>query len=81
MSRSNTAQVRLNDREKEYVSELANRFRVSQSEAIRIVLFDSRFLYSEDVSFGDVNMPADKVLSEEDVVSTDHEPIGRVTGN
>ena len=81
MSRSNTAQVRLNDREKEYVSELANRFGVSQSEAIRIVLFDSRFLYSEDVSFGDVNMPADKVLSEEDVDSTEQESIDRVTGN
>lgn len=81
MSRSNTAQVRLNDREKEYVSELADRFGVSQSEAIRIVLFDSRFLYSEDVSFGDVNMPADKVLSEEDVDSTEQESIDRVSGN
>lgn len=81
MSRSNTAQVRLNDREKEYVSELADRFGVSQSEAIRIVLFDSRFLYSEDVSFGDVNMPADKVLSEEDVDSTEQESIDRISGN
>lgn len=81
MSRSNTAQVRLNDREKEYVSELADRFGVSQSEAIRIVLFDSRFLYSEDVSFGDVNMPADKVLSEEDVDSTEQESIDRISDN
>lgn len=79
MSRSNTAQVRLNDREKEYLGELADRFNVSESEALRIVLFDSRFLYSDSVDFGDVNVPTEKVLDENDVNSTESDSLDRVS--
>jgi len=79
MSRDNIVQTRLNEKESNYLSELAERFGVSESEAIRIVLFDSRFLYSEDVSFGEINVPKNKVINEKDSETTNREAADRIT--
>lgn len=80
MGRDNTVQFRANDREEEYLEELAGKFGVSRSEAIRIVLFDSRFLYSENVDFGDINVPAEDLLDEEDTDTTAEEALERIVG-
>lgn len=80
MGRDNTVQFRANDREEEYLEELAGKFGVSTSEAIRIVLFDSRFLYSENVDFGDINVPAEDLLDEDDTDTTAEEALERIVG-
>lgn len=80
MGRDNTVQFRTNDREEEYLDDLADKFDVSRSEAIRIVLFDSRFLYSENVDFGDINVPAEDLLDEDDTDTTAEEALERIVG-
>jgi len=77
-SRDNVLQARLNDREDRYLEKLADQFGVSRSEAIRIILYDSRFLYSDGVSFGDVNVKPDDLIREEDSVTSGEEALHRI---
>ncbi|EGQ44241.1 MAG: copG family ribbon-helix-helix protein [Candidatus Nanosalina sp. J07AB43] len=77
-SRDNVVQARLNDRENEYLEKLADEFGVSKSEAIRIVLYDSRFLYSDGVSFGDVNVEPQDLVRDEDSTTTGREAVKRI---
>lgn len=77
-SRDNILQARLNDREDEYLETLAEEFGVSKSEAIRMVLYDSRFLYSEGVSFGDVNVDPSDLIRDGDSATTGREAVKRI---
>ena len=78
MSRDNVIQVRVNDREDSYVEELSDRLDVSKSEALRIIIFDSRFFYSDQVSFGDINIPKEYLVDEEDSETSIEEAAQRI---
>jgi len=78
MSRDKTVQARLNKREHDYLKKLSDRLDVSMSEAIRIIIFDSRFLYSEGVDFGDINISSEDLVPEEDSPTTGNESVERV---
>ena len=80
MSRDNVVQARLNDKEDDYLEELSNELGVSKSEAIRVVLYDSRFLYSDGVDFGDVGIEPDKLIYEEYSPTSGKEALERVFG-
>jgi hypothetical protein len=45
---------------------------------MRIILFDSRFLYSEGVDFGEVEIPPDDLLEEEQTSTTGKEAVKRI---
>jgi hypothetical protein len=77
-SRNQILQARLNDRENNYLEKLADEFDVSRSEAIRIVLYDSRFLYSEGVDFGDVNISPEELIDDESSITTGKEAVKRI---
>lgn len=77
-SRNEILQARLNERENEYLEKLADEFGVSKSEAIRIVLYDSRFLYSEGVKFGDVNISPQNLIDDDNSVTTGEEAVERI---
>ena len=81
MARENLVQARLNDREYEYLNELCEQFDASESEVIRLMLFDSRFLYSDEVSFGDINIEAEKLISESDSTTNGADAVERVAGS
>jgi hypothetical protein len=78
MSRDNVLQARLNDREDNYLETLADEFGVSKSEAVRMVLYDSRFLYSDGVSFGDVNVDPADLIRDEESITTGREAVERI---
>lgn len=77
-TRDNVLQARLNDREDNYLEALAEDLGVSKSEAIRIVLYDSRFLYSDGVSFGDVNVDPSDLIRDEDSITSGREAVKRI---
>lgn len=77
-SRDYMLQARLNERENNYLERLADEFGVSKSEAIRMVLYDSRFLYSDGVSFGDVNVDPSDLIRDGDSVTTGEEAVQRI---
>lgn len=78
-ARENSLSVRLNDYEMEYIEELQDRLGgVSKSEVIRILLFDSRFLYSEKVDLGDINVPVEDLIDDEDADTTIKEALSRI---
>lgn len=77
-SRDYMLQARLNERENDYLETLADEFGVSKSEAIRMVLYDSRFLYSDGVSFGDVNVDPSDLIRDDDSVTTGEEAVQRI---
>ena len=81
MARENLVQARLNEREYEYLTELCEQFDASESEVIRLMLFDSRFLYSDEVSFGDINIEANKLISESDSTTNEADAVERVAGS
>lgn len=78
MAREHNVQVRLNDREQQYLEELSNQLGVSESEAVRTVLYDSRFLYSEFVKFEDILISSEKLIPEEESNTTGAESVERV---
>ena len=78
MSRDNIVQARLNEREDMYLEELAEQLCVSKSEAIRVVLYDSRFLYSSGVDFGNVDVEPDKLIEESSSPTTGEASIRRI---
>ena len=78
MSRDNVLQARLNEREDEYLQELAEQLDVSKSEAIRVVLYDSRFLYSSGVDFGDVDIEPEKLIDESSSPTTGDASVSRI---
>ena len=78
MSRDNVLQARLNDRENNYLETLADEFGVSKSEAVRMVLYDSRFLYSDGVSFGDVNVDPADLIRDDESITTGREAVERI---
>lgn len=63
-SRDEVITFKVNEREKEYAESLAEKMGVNVSEAMRILLFDSRYLYSENVDFSEVNVPAEEIVDE-----------------
>lgn len=69
-SRDNIISFKVNEHEKIYAEKLAEKLDVSVSEAMRILLFDSRFLYSDDIDFTDINVPAEYVFSESNSSTT-----------
>ena len=77
-TRNKMLQARLNEREDNYLEQLAEDFGVSKSEAVRIVLYDSRFLYSDGVSFGDVNVDPSDLIRDEDSITTGREAVKRI---
>lgn len=77
-ARNEVLQARLNQREDEYLEKLSEEFDVSKSEAIRIVLYDSRFLYSEGVDFGDVNVSPENLIDDGNSVTTGEEAVKRI---
>jgi hypothetical protein len=77
-ARTELLQARLNEREDKYLEKLAEEFDVSKSEAIRIVLYDSRFLYSEGVDFGDVNVSPQDLIDDGNSVTTGEEAVKRI---
>jgi len=78
MSRDDVISFKVNEHEKEYAEKLADKLGVSVSEAMRIILFDSRFLYSEGVDFGEVEIPPDDLLEEEQTSTTGKEAVKRI---
>jgi predicted RecB family endonuclease len=78
MSRDDIISFKVNKHEKEYAEKLADKLGVSVSEAMRIILFDSRFLYSEGVDFGEVEIPPDDLLEEEQTSTTGKEAVKRI---
>jgi predicted RecB family endonuclease len=78
MSRDDIISFKVNEHEKEYAEKLADKLGVSVSEAMRIILFDSRFLYSEGVDFGEVEIPPDDLLEEEQTSTTGKEAVKRI---
>jgi predicted RecB family endonuclease len=78
MSRDDVISFKVNQHEKEYAEKLADKLGVSVSEAMRIILFDSRFLYSEGVDFGEVEIPPDDLLEEEQTSTTGKEAVKRI---
>jgi len=77
-SRDNILQVRVNDREKEYVEELSEQLGVSESEVVRVVLYDSRFLYSSGVSFGEIDISPNDLIPSEYSVTDGKESVERI---
>jgi hypothetical protein len=78
MSRDDVISFKVNEHEKKYAEKLADKLGVSVSEAMRIILFDSRFLYSEGVEFGEVEIPPDDLIDEEDTSTTGKEAVERI---
>lgn len=76
--REHTIAFKVNKREKEYAESLCDKMGVNMSEAMRILLFDSRFLYSEDVDLSEINVPAEDIIGEEETETTIEEALKRV---
>jgi len=77
-SRDNIVQVRINDREDRYLEELCDRLGVSKSEAVRVVLYDSRFLYSSGVDFGEIDISPKLLIPSEDSPTDGESSVERV---
>lgn len=78
MSRDNTVQARLTDNEYSYLEQLAEEMEVSHSEAIRVLLYDSRFLYAEGVDFGGVDIDAEELIEGEDSATNGEDAVERI---
>jgi len=78
MSRDNMLQARLSDKEYEYLEALADEMGVSNSEAIRTLLYDSRFLYSDGVDFGEIGIDPTKLIDEDESPTTGRDAVRRI---
>lgn len=81
MARKESITFKVNEKELEYAENLADDLGVSISEAMRILLFDSRFLYSDRVDFTDINIPKDELIDEKDSGTNETESKNRIESN
>jgi len=80
MTKDETICFKVNEQQYEYVKELSDRMGKSVSETLRVLLYDSRFLYSENVNFGDINIESDTLIDEDSSDTTDQDMLARLNG-